>query len=263
MILTRHDSTLELRVQDAYELMLSLPENSVDLVLTDPPYGISKAQWDCELDYAKFWQAIHHCAKQTAAILVFGSNNFTVKLAASNLKECRYRFVWDKSGGLTTGAFNSHRMPLSAFEDIVVFYRKLPTYNYQDCMRQGFKPYVRKAYNRYVAETNGGSSYGTCKFKPCAKSINGERFPINVLKFNKDLRMHGKHATSKPTALLEYLIRMYSNAGELVLDPFLGSGSTALACVNTGRNFVGGDLNESFVQTAIERLPVNAELGIC
>lgn len=255
MLLTKNKSKLDIRVQDAYDLMLSLPAGSVDLVLTDPPYGITDCLWDKELCFDSFWQGIHHCTKTNAAIVVFGSNKFTIKLAASNLKDYRYRFVWDKSNGVVTNPMNSHKMPMFAFEDILVFYRKLPTYNYQDCMRFGFKPYVRKGGPRLLSKVLGGGFYAHGSKKTLMRqSINGERFPINVLKFNKDNHGSGKHASVKPMAMVEYLIRMYSNAGELVLDPFLGSGTTAKACINTERNFVGGDLSQEFFDQSVKAI---------
>lgn len=253
MVIKKAQSTLDIRVQDAYELMLSLPKHSVDLVLTDPPYGIIDASWDSGLNYESFWQGIHHCAKPNAAILVFGSNKFTIELAASNLKEYRYRFVWDKSGGGYTNVFNSRKMPIFAYEDIVVFYGKLPTYNYQDCMRYGFEPYTRAAYAYKNAKTIGGGCYYVGSHQKVKRISNGERFPINILKYKKE-RYRDVHATAKPISMLDYLVRMYSNAGELVLDPFVGSGSTAIACVNEGRNFIGGDLSQEFVDVAIQRI---------
>lgn len=253
MIITKSNCALNIKQQDAYEMMLNLPKASVDLVLTDPPYGMIKASWDDGINYEAFWRGVHHCAKPNAAILVFGCNKFTIQMAASNLDEYRYRFVWDKSSGPITGVFNSHKMPLNAYEDIVVFYRKLPTYNYRDCMRQGFAPYVRGKYGEHRrCGTPSGGCYGKCPIRTKVQSVHGERFPINILKYSKELK-RGVHATMKPVALLEYLIRMYSNAGDLVVDPFLGSGNTAIACVNTGRNFIGCDINQEFVECTIKR----------
>ena len=181
--------------------------------------------------------------KDSGVIVLFGQGLFTAELACSNKEMFRYRLVWEKTKA--GGFLNARRMPLQAHEDISVFYKKLPTYNPQ--MEEG-KPYVKKSV------TNGdGGCYG--KFNRVGKTNvnNGTRFPRSVLRFSND-NHNSIHKTQKPINLLEYLIKTYTNKGNIVLDNCMGSGSTGVACINTGRDFIGMELNEEYFSVAKTRI---------
>lgn len=175
--------------------------------------------------------------------MLFGQGLFTAELACSNKEMFRYRLVWEKTKA--GGFLNARRMPLQAHEDISVFYKKLPTYNPQ--MEAG-KPYVKRAV------TNGdGGCYGKFDRVGQTNINNGTRFPRSVLKFSND-NHNSIHKTQKPVDLLEYLIKTYTNKGETVLDNCMGSGSTGVACVNTGRNFIGMELDDRYFDMAKTRI---------
>lgn len=181
--------------------------------------------------------------KDNGAIVLFGQGLFTAELACSNKEMFRYRLVWEKTKA--GGFLNARRMPLQAHEDISVFYKKLPTYNPQ--MEAG-KPYVKRAV------TNGdGGCYGKFDRVGQTNINNGTRFPRSVLRFSND-NHNSIHKTQKPINLLEYLIKTYTNEGDIVLDNCMGSGSTGIACLNTNRDFVGMELNEEYFSVAKTRI---------
>lgn len=164
---------------------------------------------------------------------------FSAELVHSNLKLFKYEWIWQKDNG--TGFLNAKKMPLKIHENILVFYKKLPLYNPQ--MRTGFKPYKCK-------QGRHSTNYGAYEQGHITES-NGERYPIDIIKFKKD---SGLHPTQKPVALLEYLIKTYTNENETVLDNCMGSGSTGVACINTNRNFIGIELDEKYFEIAKERI---------
>jgi site-specific DNA-methyltransferase (adenine-specific) len=200
----------------------------VDAVITDPPYQKTQNQWDSIVPFDEMWERLNKLVKLNGVVVLFGQNSFTFKLGLSNEKMFRYSLVWEKTKA--GGFLNAKRMPLQAHEDILVFYNKLPVYNPQFTAGQ---PYVKKAV------TNGdGSNYG--KFDRVGKvAINeGKRFPRSVVKIAND--NHGSfHPTQKPVELMEYLVKTYTNEGDTVLDFTMGSGTTGVACRQTGRSFIG------------------------
>lgn len=228
--------------------MQRIPDGSVDFVLTDLPFEITACDFDVKIDLTRFWEEINRVTKRSAAIALFANGKFLIELAASNLKEYRYKWVWQKS--LATGFLNAKKMPLKAHEDILVFYRKLPTYNPQFITG---KPYQRKCFT-------GSDNYQQFKggLKIWKDTENeGWRYPVDVQKFK--IPFSGgvgdkTHPTQKPVDLLEYLIKTYTNEGELVLDATIGSGSTAVAAINTGRHFIGFETEKKFYDIANERI---------
>ena len=164
---------------------------------------------------------------------------FSAELVHSNLKLFKYEWIWQKDNG--TGFLNAKKMPLKIHENILVFYKKLPLYNPQ--MRIGFKPYKCK-------QGRHSTNYGAYEQGHITES-NGERYPIDIIEFKKD---SGLHPTQKPVALLEYLIKTYTNENDLVIDNCMGSGSCGLAAINTGRNFIGIELDEKYFNIAKERI---------
>lgn len=220
------------------ELMKDIPDGSVDMILCDLPYGITKCKWDSVIPFDVLWEQYNRVIKDNGAIVLFAQGVFTHKLAMSNIAHYKYEWIWRKS--FATGFLNSKRIPLRAHENILVFYKKPPTYNPQ--FTQG-KPYKTK---------NGALSpvYDE-NFASVETVSDGRRYPIDVLDFKIE---KGLHPTQKPVALLEYLIKTYTNEGETVMDNCMGSGSTGVACVNTNRNFIGMELDKTYFDVAKERI---------
>lgn len=230
---------------DCLELMKSIPDKSVDMVLCDLPYGTTQNKWDTVIPFEPLWEQYKRICKENASVLLFSQMPFSAFLILSNTKMFKYEWIWQKTQG--TGFLNSKKMPLKAHENILCFYQKPPTYNPQ--MQNGFKPYKCKS-------GKGSSNYG---YQTQVTTIsNGERFPKDIVCFDYD---RGKkiHPTQKPVPLLEYLIKTYTNEGETVLDNCMGSGSTGVACVHTGRDFIGMELDEHYFSIAKERIEKETE----
>lgn len=225
---------------DTIEEMSKLEDKSIDMILADLPYGTTKNKWDSIIPLDKLWKQYTRIIKDNGAILLFGQQPFTSVLVSSNLKMYKYDWTWIKEGG--TGFLNAKKMPLKDSETISVFYKKLPTYNPQ--MRTGFKPYVAKQ------GANKSKNYG--EQSGAITVSNGERYPLTTIQFKRD--KDKLHPTQKPVALLEYLIKTYTNAGETVLDNTMGSGSTGVACINTNRDFIGIELDENYFNIAKSRI---------
>ncbi len=242
---------IDLRQGDCLALLKDIPAGSVDMVLTDPPYGTTNAPWDIAVDYDALWPEINRVTKSNAAMLFFSQLPMSCDLINSNRKNFRYEWIWHKT--IPVGFLNAHKMPMRAHENILVFYKKLPTYNPQ-------KTQSWKKPGKYKKTNHRTELYG--KIQQCTiYNDDGKRCPIDVIKFsNWTGLLFGKrttdhrHSTQKPVALLEYLINTYTNPGETVLDCFMGSGSTGVACINTGRSFIGMELDEHYFDVAKERI---------
>lgn len=223
--------------QDCLEGMKAMPDKSVDMVLCDLPYGTTRNKWDTTIPLEQLWAQYDRIVKDNGAICLFAQLPFDKVLGASNLKNLRYEWVWKKKQG--TGHLNAKKMPLKAHEVVLVFYKKPPIYNPQ--MRPG-KPYTCKS-------GRGSSNYGD---QEQVVTVNeGYRYPVDVLEFNSD---KGLHPTQKPVALCEYLIKTYTNPGDTVLDNCMGSGTTAVACINTGRQYIGFELDPHYHEIAEQRV---------
>ena len=231
--------TVDLRKGDCLEVMKNIPDGSVDMILCDLPYGITQCKWDNAIQFEPLWAQYKRIIKNNAAIVLFGSGLFTAKLIMSNDKMFRYDLVWIKNQG--TDYLNSNIKPMKRHENICVFYNHKPTYNKQ---YEVGKPY--KTLHR-----NEKSSELWRAHECIATYSDGRRNPTSILRFNTE---HGLHPTQKPIALLEWLIKTYTNAGETVLDNCMGSGSTGVACVNTGRNFIGIEIDELYFAIAEKRI---------
>jgi len=225
--------------EDCLEGMKNIPDGTIDFVLCDLPYGITNCAFDVKIDLQKFWKEIFRVTKLNAACAMFAKGKFLIELANSNFKYYRYKWVWHKN--LATGFLNAKKMPLCAHEDILIFYRKLPTYNPQFTPGKPYKRISPHWSNNYRA----GICYGS-------ENNSGDRFPQDIQKFKNDFLT--SHPQSKNIYLLEYLIKTYSNEGETVLDATIGSGSTAVAAINTGRNFISFELDEHFFEVAKARI---------
>ena len=230
---------IDIRQGDCLELMEDIPDESIDMVLCDLPYGTTRNKWDSVIPLNKLWEQYERIIKDNGAIVLFSQMPFSAELVHSNLKLFKYEWIWQKDNG--TGFLNAKKMPLKIHENILVFYKKLPLYNPQ--MRTGFKPYKCK-------QGRHSTNYGAYEQGHITES-NGERYPIDIIEFKKD---SGLHPTQKPVALLEYLIKTYTNEGETVLDNCMGSGSTGVACINTNRNFIGYELDEKYFEIAEKRI---------
>jgi site-specific DNA-methyltransferase (adenine-specific) len=222
--------------------MAGLEANSIDLVLTDPPYGTTACAWDTVIPFDLMWENLHRLGKESAAFVFTACQPFTTRLGNSNLGNLRYAWAWVKN--YSTGFLNAKARPLRAHEDVLVFYRKQPTYNPQYWYST---PY--KSSNR--GRSKGGECYRPIDDKT-AGSQDGRRYPLSVLDIARDTTHF--HPTQKPIALMEYLIRTYTEPGETVLDFTMGSGTTGVAAMKAGRRFVGIELDPEYFSIACKRI---------
>ena len=229
---------ITLRQGDCLELMREIPDGSVDMVLADLPYGTTACKWDICIPFEPLWEQYHRLVKPSGAIVLFGSEPFSTALRHSNLKEFRYDWIWEKEQG--ANFMLCKYQPYKVHEIISVFSCKRHLYHPQ--MTEG-KPYIS-------GKGTSGAVTGNVKKKQTVNT--GTRYPRSILRFNTD-KGRGLHPTQKPVALLEYLIRTYTNEGDTVLDNCMGSGSTGVACINTGRNFIGIELDDKYFRIAESR----------
>ena len=230
------------------EVMPNIPDKIVDMILCDLPYGVlnknnPSAKWDSVIPFELLWKEYKRIIKNNGAIILFAQGMFTAKLIISNQTMWRYNLIWKKSNRVS-GFLNSNRMPLRNHEDVVVFYNKLPTYNPQ--MTKGEKSHTR-GHGRNLKN----SCYGKHNFIQ-GTEYTTDKFPISILNFDRD---HPPiHPTQKPVALFEYLIKTYTNEGNLVLDNCAGSGTTAVACINSKRNYILIENKKKYVEIARNRI---------
>lgn len=224
---------------DCLELMKSIDDRTIDMVLCDLPYGTTKCKWDIEIPFEHLWEQYERVIKDNGAIVLFAQTPFDKLLGVSNLKLLRYEWIWEKSQA--TGHLNAKKMPMKAHENILVFYKKLPIYNPQKTT--GHRP-INK-YTKYVTTQNNTEIYGQMN-KEISGGGNTDRYPRSIQKFSSDKQKCKLASTQKPVKLCEYLIKTYTNENHIVLDNCIGSGTTAVACINTNRNFIGmeKDINE-------------------
>ena len=233
---------IDLKNGDCLELMKEIPSGSVDMVLTDPPYGTTACKWDSVIPFAPMWEQLKRIIKPNGAIVLFSQQSFTSYLICSNPKDFRYQFVWDK--GYSTGFANANKMPLKKHEDVCVFYKKLPTYNPQGLIKIEPKIKVRKKGG--AGEVMGKNGTENKEYFQTATN-----YPTSIIRTKKE---KAYHPTGKPVALLEYLIKTYTQEDETVLDFTMGSGSTGVACVNTNRKFIGIEMDDKYFEIAEKRI---------
>lgn len=228
---------------DCLDLMPSIPSKSVDMILCDLPYGTTACEWDSIIDMGRLWAEYERVIKDNGAIVLTANSVFTFKLWSSNPSLFRYKWVWMKSK--KTRFLDANRKPLGQHEDILVFYKSLPMYNPQ--MTQG-KPY----FQSHKKSTIGGKSLTGDQNLVRIPTVNqGAYYPSDIIQIANEI---GEHPTQKPVALFEYLIKTYTNEGELVLDNCSGSGTTAIACMNANRRFICIERDETYHRKSIERI---------
>lgn len=234
---------------DCLEIMKKIPDGSIDMVLTDPPYGTTQCRWDSIIPFEPMWEQLKRITKKNSAIVLMACQPFTSALVMSNPKMFRYDWVWKKNK--STGFLNAKKMPLRNKEDILVFYSSLPTYNPQKTI--GHKP-----VNSFTKHTSDGETMGKTKIG-WKGGGSTERYPTCVQEFNvvnqDGTSDDGKfHPTQKPVALMEYLIKTYTNENETVLDFTMGSGTTGVAAIKCNRKFIGIEHNTEYFSIAKNRI---------
>lgn len=236
---------IDLRLGDCLEIMKSIPDKSIDLVLCDPPYGATACKWDTVIPFEPMWKELKRIRKDNAAICLFGSEPFSSHLRMSNIKEFKYDWIWNKK--LPTNHLNAKKQPLRLCELISVFYKK-------QCFYEPIKTTGHKrktATIKYEKKNLGEQVYGNEKRNTFYDST--ERYPNGLIEFsNADKRV--VHPTQKPVTLLEYLIKTYTLENETVLDFTMGSGSTGVACKNLNRNFIGIEKDQTYFEIAQKRI---------
>ncbi len=262
---------IDLRQGDCLELMKDIPNSSIDLILCDLPYGTTSCKWDIVIPFDKLWEQYNRIIKDNGAIVLFGSQPFTSGLIMSNIKNFKYEWIWEKQKA--SNFMGAKYQPLKYHENICVFSKS--THNYYPQKYKVLEFEEIKQMNskelKQVFETRDYDRFGKVDRR---KTINnpktnkehignkitrirnvddGYRYPKSVLKINKEINTN-LHPTQKPIALLEYLIKTYTNEGDVVLDNCMGSGSTGVASVNTNRNFIGIELDEKYFNIAKERI---------
>ena len=237
---------VDLRLGDCLEVMKTIPDGSIDAIITDPPYGTTACKWDSVIDFNLMWEQLNRIIKPNGAIVLFGSEPFSSALRMSNIKNFKYDWIWekDKAGNI----LNSNRQALKIHEIISIFYKKQCIYNPQKVKLE--KPYKHK--NRGFKSDNFGSNGKD--YDENGYTYYTHSFPKSIQRFSKDSGGKGKHSTQKPVLLMEYLIKTYTNEGETVLDFTMGSGSTGVACLNTNRNFIGIEMDNNYFNIAKERI---------
>lgn len=233
---------VNLKHGDCLELMKEIETGTVDMILCDLPYGTTCCSWDAIIPFELLWEQYERVIKKNGAIVLFAAQPFTAVLACSNLKLFRYEWIWEKPNA--TGFLNAKKQPLRAHESILIFYKSQPNYNPQKTFG-----HERKTAKKKVI---GSEHYG--KQLSVKDYDSTERYPRSVQVFSSDKQKQALHPTQKPVSLCEYLIRTYTNEGETVLDNTMGSGTTGVACVNTGRAFIGIEQEKQYVDIARERI---------
>jgi len=225
---------------DCLEEMKNIPDKSIDMILCDLPYGTTQNKWDSVIDLKLLWKEYNRIIKDNGVIVLTSQCPFDKVLGFSNIKMLKYEWIWEKSQG--TGHLNCKKMPLKNHENILIFYKNLPTYNPQ--MIGNEKRIIKRS-----GENSKTTNYG--KFIEIAKSEYNGRYPLSIQFFKKE---NGLHPTQKPVALMKYLIKTYTNEGDLVLDNCMGSGTTGVACKNLNRDFIGIELDDKYFEVAQKRI---------
>ncbi|NBI30981.1 DNA-methyltransferase [Chengkuizengella marina] len=231
---------------DCLKGMELIPDKSIDMILCDLPYGTTQNKWDSIIDIESLWNQYKRIIKDNGAIVLTGQDKFSSQMMLSEPKLHRYNLIWEKSHAV--GFLNARRMPLRKHEDIMVFYKKLPKYNPQleDKPKENIRPITTK--NR-LTTNYGNFDEGNHRTIPEDKT-----YPKSIIKISNESKTSTFHPTQKPVALFEYLIKTYTDEGEIVLDNCMGSGTTAVAAIKSNREFIGFEINKEYFTKANQRL---------
>jgi DNA modification methylase len=238
---------IDLMLGDCLEMMGEIEDGSVDMVLCDPPYGTTACKWDSVIPFEPMWAHVKRVLKKNGAAVFTAVQPFTSVLVMSNPKSFRYQWVWEKNKA--TGHLNAKKRPLVAHEDVIVFADSTPAYNPQG-LEEKETPTVSKGNRGRKGIGSSGDCYGSA-LRDALQTHTG--YPRSVVRFGVDMKAEF-HPTQKPVALMEYLIRTYTNEGEVVLDFTMGSGTTGVAAMNTGRRFIGIEKDEKYFDIAEARI---------
>lgn len=238
----------EIYLGDCLDVMKNIPDGSVDMILADLPYGTTACKWDSIIPFEPLWEQYKRVVKASGSIVLFASQPFTSALVLSNAAMFKYCLVWEKEQAHS--ALNAKHQPLKVHEDIVVFSRASSTYSKKETMTYNPQMEIGKPYKSNKNKDGKHSFHGLISTKESTVN-DGTRYPKSVIGFNRD---RGLHPTQKPVALFEYLIRTYTNEGEAILDNVAGSGTTAIACINTNRNYILIEKDEHYYQVAKQRI---------
>ena len=238
-----HTDKYTLLLGDCLARMKEIPDGSVDMILCDLPFNTTRNHWDVLIPFEPLWEQYKRVIKPNGAILLFAQTPFDKVLGCSNLDMLKYEWIWEKTNA--TGHLNAKKMPMKAHENILVFYDKLPTYNPQKTQGHPRKQSLNKNLDKSTnyGKQTAGTSYDST-----------ERYPRDVLLFKSDTQKSKLHPTQKPTALCEYLINTYTNEGDVVLDNCMGSGTSIVAALNTGRKAIGMEMSETYFNIATKRV---------
>ena len=244
-------SEITLYKSDCLIEMNKIADKSIDLILTDPPYGTTQCKWDSVIPFDKMWKQLNRIIKNNGAIVLFGKEPFSSYLRISNIKNYKYDWVWEKEKGCNFA--NANKQPMDNVENISVFYEG--RCNYYPIKEKIKTPYIHKL----PTKQSSSNSFTCCKTNKDEYKSYDSSYPKRILKFSRDSRNNRLHPTQKPVPLLEYLIRTYTNENETVLDFTMGSGSTGVACINTNRNFIGIEKDDKYFEIAKDRIEKSKE----
>lgn len=237
---------IDLRKGDCLELMQGIPDKSIDAIIADLPYGTTACKWDTVIHFEPLWAQYKRIIKDNGSIILMCGEPFTSQLINSNLTMFKYKWIWDKkfAGNFVT----ANKRPLNTFEEIAVFYNNQPTYNPQKTKRD--KPITsgKRCHPRNRTGTEENITY------EAEKETYNDKHPTTIISIPRQIGKRTSHPTQKPVALLEYLIKTYTNESDTVLDNTMGSGTTGVACVNTNRNFIGIELDDKYFEIAEKRI---------
>lgn len=242
---------MDLLLGDCLERMKEIPDGSVDMILCDLPYGTTACKWDSVIPFGPLWEQYRRVIKPNAAIVLTASQPFTSALGASNLAMLKYAWYWKKTRA--TGHMNAKKMPMKDVEDILVFYAEVPNYHPQGLVSVN-KTQKNSASHRARGISSEATSVVSGGIKDLEYTQEFTNYPKQLVEFSSEGAT--VHPTQKPVALMEYLIRTYTNEGETVLDNCMGSGTTGVACVRTNRKFIGIEQDENYFKIAESRIAI-------
>ena len=242
---------------DCLELMKSIPDGSIDAIITDPPYGTTACKWDSVIDFTLMWEQLNRVIKPNGAIVLFGSEPFSSALRMSNIKNYKYDWIWIKN--TSSNFLQANYQPIKRHENILVFSKSNASFTKKNA-KMKYYPILNEKEKVYSERQNQSIEVGLNAWKnrmsnnyEFKRNKNKGTFPKSVIEFACKIG-NKNHPTQKPIALMEYLIKTYTNENETVLDFTMGSGSTGVACVNTNRNFIGIEMDEKYFEIANERI---------